>query len=74
MLVNLTDRLTSAGTLVGWPTPNRPFLRRHIGGLNPSALLAGDGDAERGLVDEWLKFASTMQVRIPARKQEEAGC
>lgn len=49
----LSDRLIPP------PTP-RPD--RHIGGLDPSANLAGSGDSEKALVDDWLKYASSMQV------------
>eukprot|EP00752_Nemacystus_decipiens_P005650 g5113.t1 len=35
---------------------------RHIGGLDPSANLAGSGDSEKALVDEWLKYASSMKA------------
>lgn len=47
--------------------PPRP-VDRHIGGLDPSANLAGSGDSEKALVDEWLKFASSMQVRRGERQ------
>ncbi|CAN0010404.1 unnamed protein product [Pylaiella littoralis] len=36
---------------------------RHIGGLDTSASsIAGSGDAEKALVEEWIQFASTMQA------------
>lgn len=39
------------------------MIRRHIGGLDTSASsIAGSGDAEKALVEEWIQFASTMQV------------
>lgn len=39
------------------------LFRRHIGGLDTSASsIAGSGDAEKALVEEWLQFASSMKV------------
>ncbi len=59
--MGLDDRLSEkhAHVVVFAPPPG---FGRHIGGLDPSANLAGSGDAEKALVDEWLQFASKMQV------------
>lgn len=56
-------------------SPRRRPVGRHIGGLDPSANLAGNGDSEKALVDEWLKFASSMQVgkRQTTKRQSAEG-